>query len=60
MSIFYSLKDTLLNHLQRHDMERLLPNTFMEEFPQSVTIEQSISTWKAIVVYQQKFEQDVL
>lgn len=46
-------------HLEAYGMEKYLPPEFCTKFPDSITIKQSIATWKAIVVYQQKHECEI-
>ena len=52
-----SLRDTLYIHLENNELENLLPEGFQTKFPESVTVGQSVETWKTIVIYQHKHEQ---
>ena len=54
----YRLLDTLEAHLDQYGLDPLLPD-IAKRFPESITVSQAVATWKAIVFYQQHYEQDI-
>ena len=49
----YSLKHTLKEFEDLH-----LPAQFLEKFPDSITLDQTVAVWKHIVFYQEKMKQE--
>jgi hypothetical protein len=58
----WTLVDTLVAHLDSYGLdEDMLPgglDSFESSFPPDITIGQTVATWKAIVMYQRKHEQE--
>ena len=59
--IFSSLKDAFQAHLERTglDPDKILPVGFMDNFPESIEVGQSVATWKVIVFHQQTLKQQL-
>ena len=53
-----SLVVTLSAHLDNYGLDNSLPPDFEDNFPPNITVGQTVATWKAIVIYQQKHEQE--
>ena len=51
--VLFSLKDTL------EAFEGLdLPAQFCDEFPESITLDQTVAVWKHIIFYQERLKQE--
>ena len=46
-------------HLESYDLEKELPKGFTESFPKSITLKQSVATWKSVVSHQLRHEQEI-
>lgn len=57
---FFSLRDTIHPHLENYHLADTLPLHFSDKFPEEITVEQSIDTWKTIVMYLEKHEQEII
>uniref|UniRef100_A0A1X7TWB5 RZ-type domain-containing protein n=1 Tax=Amphimedon queenslandica TaxID=400682 RepID=A0A1X7TWB5_AMPQE len=56
----WSLRDTIYPHLQNYHLADTLPHHFSDRFPEEITVEQSIDTWKNIVLYLEKHEREII
>ena len=57
LNINFRVKETLEEFLGRNDLPQV-QSGFKKEFPDSITISQTISAWKCIVNYQHKLKED--
>lgn len=53
------MRDTIYAHLESYELEDMLPHQFQMRFPESITVGQSVEAWKAVVIYQERHEQEV-
>lgn len=55
-----SLRNTMYPHLESYNLEKELPKGFTESFPESITLKQSVATWKSVVFHQLRHEQEII
>lgn len=39
--------------MEQVELVEMIPSNFKDEFPESITVGQSVATWKVVVFYQQ-------
>ena len=54
-----SLRETMYAHLESYDLDNDLPPGFQENFPETITLKQSVATWRLIIFYQLRHEQEI-
>lgn len=55
----HSLRDTMYAHLESYELDKELPNGFEDNFPETITLKQSVTTWEVIVFHQERHEQEI-
>lgn len=55
------MKETFQGHVEMTELDpdEMFPVGFMDKFPESIKVGQSVATWKVIVFYQQTLEQQL-
>ena len=46
-------------HLESYELDKKLPNGFEYNFPETITLKQSVAAWEVIVIYQERHEQEI-
>ena len=47
-------------HLESYGLDNELPPGFEENFPETITLKQSVATWILIVFHQLRHEQEIM
>lgn len=45
------MENVLFARLEQLGLDEILPHDFMDDFPETITVGQSVETWKAVVFY---------